>query len=340
MAVVLVGVAAGAAAFSSTVGRAAEATLDRAACPRTCQLGAAKFVVVTEEGSGRCFFYPYATQAQAEREFNCIARCILSRITYKYDSGRLSEFSRRGPARPHNTIRRAAKRLAIWGKVFVQNQTVGKASIHFLSDSCAQLRFNAEACATWQLDDGTPMPARKSFEAISYDPDTRVFRGTINWHPATFCGNQVWEYELVFDEDFSGVMSGRMQAYTPGLTEKGSSGQVLMFGRKQDPSAGCLLYERWRRPESKAGAPDTSVAGDAGSERPTPASTEAGIFDTAPCECSEVEHVGVVASMPACEIVGPLLRADPVGIDDVAVVVLGDHQKRGIEISDHWMRRC
>merc|ERR1719187_1328343 len=54
---------------------------------------------------------------------------------FECEDGRCtSELRHGGPARPYKTIRRAARRLSIYGKVFVQRATLGLASFHFRSD--------------------------------------------------------------------------------------------------------------------------------------------------------------------------------------------------------------
>jgi len=245
MAFLVVGVVAGTtAALTNIEGRAIEATLDCAACSGTCQLAAASVVTVSEELTGRCFFYPFEGREEADRHFDSMRMRIFSRVMFMYRDGLLEEIRCRGSARPYNTIRRAARRLELWGKVFVQRGTLGLASLHFMSDASAAISFESDLCSEWRLDDGSRLPARKPFQATSYDPDVRTFRGTMNWHPTTFCGSQLWEYELTFDEAMSRVVDGQMQAHTPGLTDKGLDGQVVVFGEKFNPDAGVMSYER------------------------------------------------------------------------------------------------
>merc|ERR1711879_1092219 len=104
-----------------------------------------------------------------------------------------------------NTIRRAALMSNIAGKVFVCSGILGRASYHFHSclfgnDVFAFISYESDRCSQWRLDDGNPLPLRKKFEDASYDPETRCFRGTINWAPTSFCGDQQWEYEMKFDK--------------------------------------------------------------------------------------------------------------------------------------------
>ena len=101
---------------------------------------------------------------------------------------------------PHNTIRRAVRLPTVYGKTFVQSDLPGFASYHFLANRATYISYEADECSRWMLDDGTPLPSSKSFADVSYDMEARVFKGTIDWSPTSFCGDERWEYEMHFDE--------------------------------------------------------------------------------------------------------------------------------------------
>jgi len=245
MNIALAGVVA-AVSITNVEGRAIEASLNCASCSQTCQLDAASVVTICEEGTGKCFFYPFVNREDADRHFASLWMHYPSRIMFECRDGLLIEAKRGGPARPHNTIRQAARRLELWGKVFVQGGKPGWASFHFASDRKVLMSFESQECADWALDDLTRLPARKDLKDVSYNPGTRTFTGTIDWESSTFCGHRLWEYELVFDDSLSTVVDGRVQAYTPGLTDRGLAEQMLVFGAQCNREAGVISYERWR----------------------------------------------------------------------------------------------
>jgi len=183
---------------------------------------------------------------------------------------------RGGLALPHNTIRRAARTLALRGKVFVQQQTPGLASLHFVSASEAFVSYESKRCSAWQLDDGSPLPPRKVFAEVSYDPEERRFRGLLSWEPTSFCGDQRWEYDLIFDKGFLRIVDGRIHHYTPGLSDRGSPGQFLLIGEKHDPSANIISYESWLPQDRASTGSDFSACGaEKGPMLPCPYETSA-----------------------------------------------------------------
>lgn len=236
-----------AAKLAGRFGMAFSASLQRGTGHGTCDYREATVVIVTEQGTGRCFFYPYATRALAEVFFWSLKWKLNSRILYKVVDGLPGEeLLRGGPALPYNTIRAAAAKLCLHQKVFVQEAGPGVASVHFLACDAAFLSYDGPECAAWRLDDGSALPKRKSFDRVVYDPATRTFTGHVSWMPTSFCGDQVWEYAMVFDETFSQVVGGQIHHYTPGLTDRGSSGQVLVFGPEADAAASVVSYRRFR----------------------------------------------------------------------------------------------
>lgn len=110
---------------------------------------------------------------------------------------------------------------SILGAAYMQGGQVGMASYHFPSlepsseattDGIPYISY-AAAPTGWQLDDGSAPPERKRFENPTYDADSRAFRGTIRWEPRAFGGDAVWEYEMIFAEDFRVIEDGCVHAF-------------------------------------------------------------------------------------------------------------------------------
>lgn len=96
----------------------------------------------------------------------------------------------------------------LWGCVFVQYGKLGLASYHFNSLEDCYISYDA-APETWRLDDGRRPPSKKAWEEVSYDPESRIFRGVIRWDP-TFHGCREWLYRIEFSEDFAGITGGEV----------------------------------------------------------------------------------------------------------------------------------
>lgn len=108
----------------------------------------------------------------------------------------------------------------VWGNVFVQQMKVGLASYHFLSEPSGQTGDYSEAYISYEhpyvsqwpnLDDGSPVPSRVPFSGITWDRPGRTFRATIEWHnrySTTWNGCARWRYEMVFDKEFTCILSG------------------------------------------------------------------------------------------------------------------------------------
>ncbi len=141
-----------------------------------------------------------------------------------------------------NHIRQSSKPTyhaqTLWGNVFIQALKVGLASYHFISpnagendgDGGAYISYENIACSQWPpLDDGSPIPARVPFINISFDIETRTFRGTIPWYDtygSCWQGCKAWNYEMVFDSKFVCILSGNIQS----VTLDGGVGYDHMFG--------------------------------------------------------------------------------------------------------------
>jgi len=147
----------------------------------------------------------------------------------------------------YRTIRRAAKKYNVSNKAFVNVRTgqFGMASYHFVNEEKAYVSFAHELCSMWRLDDGSPMPSKKFFEEVSYDRQQRIFRGVVDWKPTSFCGDQRWEHEMVFDEDFEAIIDGYVHHFTPDVSDRHSKEQVLYYKGIPDDSANVLRYGRF-----------------------------------------------------------------------------------------------
>jgi len=119
---------------------------------------------------------------------------------------------------------------SLWGNTFCQLFTVGLASYHFLepdSDGNYQAYISYESPKTeaWpSLDNGDRVPARVPFRNITFEPETRTFKGDICWeedYGTAWMGESKWSYEIVFDPTFVFIESG---------TVGRSMGESHMFG--------------------------------------------------------------------------------------------------------------
>lgn len=113
------------------------------------------------------------------------------------------------------------------GSGYLQRGEPGVASYHFLqSDEPggglreAYIGYD-RAPAAWTLDDGSKPPEKKVFQDPHYDPATRTFTGTVRWPaPATFAGDEVWQYTMVFSESFNVIASGSLRRFGPDGDER------------------------------------------------------------------------------------------------------------------------
>eukprot|EP00928_Gymnodinium_smaydae_P086190 TRINITY_DN7007_c0_g1_i6.p1 TRINITY_DN7007_c0_g1~~TRINITY_DN7007_c0_g1_i6.p1 ORF type:complete len:275 (-),score=42.33 TRINITY_DN7007_c0_g1_i6:118-942(-) len=197
---------------------------------QACELDDATFVIVTEEGKSKCRYYPYGMRQQADKDFDSLSFRCLSRILFTCENGVLSKEIRRGGVHSFsfNTIRGAARKLSLHNKTFLQHDSLGLASFHFLTEKEAYISYESSTCSTWCLDDGSNLPARKYFQDTSFDVNTNTFRGVIDWAPTSFCGDSRWEYEMVFDPSLTEIIDGRILHFTPGATDW-QCNQVLAF---------------------------------------------------------------------------------------------------------------
>lgn len=110
---------------------------------------------------------------------------------------------------------------SLWGNTFCQAFCVGLASYHFLgpNDGTGELEayisYEHPRTSSWPpLDNGSSVPSRVPFRNISYDADTRTFRGDISWlevYGTRWVGEAKWSYEIRFDPQFLYVEGGTCQ---------------------------------------------------------------------------------------------------------------------------------
>lgn len=129
---------------------------------------------------------------------------------------------------------------SIGGNVFIQGYSVGYASYHFapLEEGVspkAYISYESQKCSLWPpLDDGSPIPSQVNFIETSFDESSRTFRGTIPWlsiYNTSWNGAEAWKYEMVFDSEFTCILSGAVTAIHNGESERIMSqfGHVLNY---------------------------------------------------------------------------------------------------------------
>eukprot|EP00511_Aplanochytrium_stocchinoi_P006091 CAMPEP_0204830192 /NCGR_PEP_ID=MMETSP1346-20131115/8385_1 /ASSEMBLY_ACC=CAM_ASM_000771 /TAXON_ID=215587 /ORGANISM="Aplanochytrium stocchinoi, Strain GSBS06" /LENGTH=348 /DNA_ID=CAMNT_0051960341 /DNA_START=764 /DNA_END=1810 /DNA_ORIENTATION=- len=104
------------------------------------------------------------------------------------------------------------KREHIFGSVFVQVGAQGVASYHFDAPEESFICY-AGAPECWKLDNGKAPPYKKYFEDVSYDHEARIFRGTISWAETPFSGFIRWQYEMLFNPEFTSICGGTCTMY-------------------------------------------------------------------------------------------------------------------------------
>lgn len=267
------GAATVSAAVTRAEGSAVPAYLQLCSEFGTCELLVATVVVITEEGTGRCFVYPYKTRELADSYFNRMSWRPFSRMMFNCLNGVVEGIEVQSGglhSMPFKTIRRCALRLSIFEKVFVQSDAFGMASFHFITDSEAFICYESDKCSLWRCDDDRSLPHRKPFEHVSYDPTTRTFRAVVSWAPTSFCGDERWEYEMTFDRSFSSIVGGQVYHFTPGLTDRTSPEQVHRFAAEASITVPSILrYRRWCPPKlmdatAHEGFQDASSLGEPG----------------------------------------------------------------------------
>lgn len=108
------------------------------------------------------------------------------------------------------------KQVSRPGKCYVQNNTIGLASIHFDPQALLKvhLAYDHPECSKFPpLDDGSRPPAKKPFTEVKYDPVERNFSGIIDWSPTTWMGAAYWEFTFQFSPDFGEISTGTRKAF-------------------------------------------------------------------------------------------------------------------------------
>eukprot|EP00403_Amphidinium_massartii_P041112 CAMPEP_0178450564 /NCGR_PEP_ID=MMETSP0689_2-20121128/43192_1 /TAXON_ID=160604 /ORGANISM="Amphidinium massartii, Strain CS-259" /LENGTH=408 /DNA_ID=CAMNT_0020076039 /DNA_START=20 /DNA_END=1243 /DNA_ORIENTATION=- len=130
----------------------------------------------------------------------------------------------------------------IYGCIFVQSGRLGQASYHFDSEDDCYISY-AQAPRSWKLDDGNCPPAKKAWCEPRYDPKLYTFTGVVHWDPP-FQGDVRWDYEVVFAEDLTGVVGGKVVS-----TSNSGEQSTTPFSAPWDHSWNRgLAYLRWSPP--------------------------------------------------------------------------------------------
>ena len=102
----------------------------------------------------------------------------------------------------------------IYGSIYVQGSEVGLASYHFESEEDCYISYSSQNCSMWPpLDDGSRPPAKKPFESMVFDLETRTFRADIVWAPNSWFKIKKWKYLMEFSEDFDVICGGIVLQY-------------------------------------------------------------------------------------------------------------------------------
>mmetsp|Transcript_32775 Transcript_32775/g.59920 ORF Transcript_32775/g.59920 Transcript_32775/m.59920 type:complete len:370 (+) Transcript_32775:56-1165(+) len=133
---------------------------------------------------------------------------------------------------------------SIYGCIFVQAGKLGAASYHFDSEEDCYISY-ADAPPFWLLDDGNTPPVKKPWSEAVYDKESLTFTGVIHWDPP-FQGDVRWDYEIVFAEDLSGVVGGKVVS----TAASGSRSQTPFTAPWDLSWDRGLAYLRWTPPPS------------------------------------------------------------------------------------------
>jgi uncharacterized membrane protein YagU involved in acid resistance len=126
--------------------------------------------------------------------------------------------------------------------VYVQVGGLGIASYHFDNERDCYISYE-RAPPQWKLDDGSAPPSKVPFEATSFEPETRTFRGTVNWTPS-FDGSRKWKFSIVFAEDFCCIVDGKVEA----VKLSGARDDVQYVAPWEQHTPRSLMYWKWTPP--------------------------------------------------------------------------------------------
>jgi len=114
---------------------------------------------------------------------------------------------------------------SIFGNVYHELQEEKRAPYHFEDPENCYISY-ADVGRT--LDDGSRFPLKKYFKDPEFNPENKSFTGIIEWElPGTCMGDSKWEYEMIFTEDCSYIVSGQVLRYN---SEGERSGPPLTYG--------------------------------------------------------------------------------------------------------------
>ncbi|CAL1126618.1 unnamed protein product [Cladocopium goreaui] len=116
----------------------------------------------------------------------------------------------------------------IFGQVYVQDGGgLGFASYHFHQEGSFISYESAMSKSFSPLDDGSQPPQRKEFLDASFDQEKRIFRGTIDWSPSSWQGDQRWVYQMYFSTDFEQIVGGIVEAIP---ADPAGRSKIIRFG--------------------------------------------------------------------------------------------------------------
>lgn len=137
-----------------------------------------------------------------------------------------------GPAAALSVSDICYNKESLYGNIFCQGFKVGLASYHFESADNIYISYQHAATSRWPpLDNGMPVPSRVHFCNIYVDGFT--FRGSICWlddYGTSWQRQDRWDYEMVFDEEFTCIVSGTVTSWSNGVPHEMSRyGEILNY---------------------------------------------------------------------------------------------------------------
>jgi len=121
---------------------------------------------------------------------------------------------------------------SLWGNTFVQGNEVGLGSYHFVKandEKGAYISYESSKTTRWgTLDNGSPLPPRVCFRNAEFIEDILTFHGFISWEDdfsTSLNGCTKWEFEMVFDEEFTKIKGGGVRNFL----KNGEEGPFLKY---------------------------------------------------------------------------------------------------------------
>ena len=89
---------------------------------------------------------------------------------------------------------------------------VGKGSYHFVSEDNVYISWETTDLSGIKLDNGQPLPSKKSFTETTFDYENRIFTGKIDFtlEGGTYGGSASWDYQMIFSEDYVSIIGGQI----------------------------------------------------------------------------------------------------------------------------------